>query len=32
MIFTDRIEKLLAANHIKEVIEEFLKFLSEVPQ
>ena len=32
MIFTDRIEKLLAANHITEVIEEFLKFLSEVPQ
>ena len=32
MIFTERIEKLLGANHIKEVIEEFLKFLSEVPQ
>lgn len=32
MIFTEKIEKLLSANHIKEVIEEFLKFLSEVPQ
>jgi hypothetical protein len=32
MIFTERIEKLLAANHIKEVIDEFLKFLGEVPQ
>jgi hypothetical protein len=32
MIFTERIEKLLSSNHIKEVVEEFLKFLSEVPQ
>jgi hypothetical protein len=32
MIFTERIEKLLGANHIKEVIDEFLKFLGEVPQ
>jgi hypothetical protein len=32
MIFTERIEKLLASNHIKEVIEEFLRFLNEVPQ
>ena len=32
MIFTEKIEKLLGANHLKEVIEEFLKFLSEVPQ
>jgi Effector-associated domain 11 len=32
MIFTERIEKLLSTNQIKEVIEEFLKFLSEVPQ
>lgn len=32
MIFTERIEKLLASNHIKEVIDEFLKFLGEVPQ
>ena len=32
MIFTEKIEKLLSSNHIKEVIEEFLKFLSEVPQ
>jgi Effector-associated domain 11 len=32
MIFTERIEKLLAANHIKEVIEEFLRFINEVPQ
>lgn len=31
MIFTEKIEKLLGANHIKEVIEECLKFLSEVP-
>ena len=32
MIFTERIEKLLGANHIKEVIDEFLKFLNDVPQ
>ena len=32
MIFTEKIEKLLGSNHIKEVIEEFLKFLNEVPQ
>lgn len=32
MTFTEKIEKLLAANHIKEVIDEFLKFLNEVPQ
>lgn len=32
MIFTERIEKLLGANHIKEVIDEFLKFLGDVPQ
>lgn len=32
MIFTEKIEKLLSSNHIKEVIEVFLKFLSEVPQ
>jgi Effector-associated domain 11 len=32
MIFTERIEKLLASNHIKEVIDEFLRFLGEVPQ
>ncbi len=32
MIFTERIEKLLAANQLRDVIDEFLKFLSEVPQ
>ncbi|MEO6720096.1 MAG: hypothetical protein ABIN67_07005 [Ferruginibacter sp.] len=32
MIFTEKIEKLLASNHIKEVIDEFLRFLNEVPQ
>ena len=32
MTFTEKIEKLLASNHIKEVIDEFLKFLNEVPQ
>lgn len=32
MTFTERIEKLLGANHLKEVIDEFLKFLNEVPQ
>ena len=32
MTFTEKIEKLLAANHIKEVIDEFFKFLNEVPQ
>lgn len=32
MTFTEKIEKLLAANHIQEVIDEFFKFLSEVPQ
>jgi hypothetical protein len=32
MSFTERVEKLLASNHIKEVIDEFLKFLNEVPQ
>ena len=32
MIFIERIEKLLATNHLKEVIDEFLKFLNEVPQ
>lgn len=32
MPFVERIEKLLINNQIKEVIDEFLKFLSEVPQ
>ena len=32
MAFTEKIEKLLASNHVKEVIDEFLKFLNEVPQ
>jgi len=32
MVFTEKIEKLLASNQLKDVIEEFLKFLSEVPQ
>ena len=32
MTFTEKIEKLLASNHIKDVIDEFLKFLNEVPQ
>ena len=32
MTFTERIEKLLGANNIKAVIDEFLKFLNEVPQ
>jgi hypothetical protein len=32
MVFTEKIEKLLASNQLKEVIDEFLKFLSEVPQ
>lgn len=31
MIFTEKIEKLLASNYLKEVIEAFLKFLNEVP-
>ena len=31
MIFTEKIEKLLASNYLKEVIDEFLKFLNEVP-
>lgn len=31
MIFTERIEKLLGTNQIKEVIDEFLKFLGDVP-
>ena len=32
MTFTQKIEKLLASNHIQDVIDEFLKFLNEVPQ
>jgi hypothetical protein len=32
MIFTERIEKLLAANQIRDVIDEFLEFLNGVPQ
>jgi hypothetical protein len=32
MLFTERIEKLLASNHLQEVIDEFFKFLNEVPQ
>lgn len=31
MTFTEKIEKLLASNYVKEVIDEFLKFLNEVP-
>ncbi len=31
MTFTEKIEKLLASNYLKEVIDEFLKFLNEVP-
>jgi hypothetical protein len=31
MIFTERIEKLLAANQLRDVIDEFLRFLNEVP-
>ena len=32
MPFIEKIEKLLASNHIKDVIDEFLKSLGEVPQ
>jgi hypothetical protein len=32
MIFTERIEKLLATNQLRDVIDEFLRFLNEVPQ
>jgi Effector-associated domain 11 len=32
MMFIEKIEKLLASNQLREVIEEFLKFLNEVPQ
>jgi Effector-associated domain 11 len=32
MIFTERIEKLLASNQLRDVIDEFLRFLNEVPQ